>query len=64
MRRLSGTYDGTQYVVLEYADGHVECAALLRQLLEADEPRIPTGDTLAGLLRELFGDTLRVEEGD
>lgn len=62
MRRLTGTYDGVDHVLLEYDSGRVECTADLRALLLQDDGTVPTGAELEQALRLLFGDTLVVRE--
>jgi hypothetical protein len=62
MRRLSGTYDGVEHILLEYPDGRVECPSDLRALLQHDDGSMPTGTELEQALRLLCGDSLQVRE--
>jgi hypothetical protein len=62
MRRVTGIYDGVEYVVLEYAGGMVECPSALRALLVHPDDTMPSGAELEQACRGLFGDTLRVRE--
>jgi hypothetical protein len=68
MRRLSGTYDGVEHVILEYdppASGAVpmlECPSNLQAVLAGPGGVMPTGAALDEACRTLFGDTFQVRE--
>ena len=62
MRRLTGTYDGVEHVILEYPDGRIECTSPLRAVLQNADGSMPTGNELEQALRLLCGDTLQVRE--
>ena len=64
MRRLTGTSNGTEYVLLEYAGGLVECASDVRELLCDVDGTMPTGTRLDAVCTVLFGDTFQVREMD
>jgi hypothetical protein len=68
MRRLTGTYDGVEHVMLEYdppSDGGVpmlECPSNLQAVLAQSDGTMPTGAALDAACRTLFGDTFQVRE--
>jgi hypothetical protein len=62
MRRLTGTYDGVEHVLLEYDNGMVECPSDLRSILASDEDIMPTGAALESACRLLFGETIQVRD--
>jgi hypothetical protein len=68
MRRLSGTYDGVEHVILEYdppTGGGVpmlECPSNLQAVLAQPDGTMPTGGALDEACRTLFGDTFQVRE--
>lgn len=62
MRRLSGTYDGTEYALQEYDNGVIECPSNLRETLVDAQGRMPRGEALEDALRVLFGESLQVKE--
>jgi len=62
MRRLTGTYDGVEHVVLEHDNGTVECPSDLRAILLQDDDTLPTGVELENACLLLFGDSLVVRE--
>jgi hypothetical protein len=64
MRRITGTYAGTDYELIEHVDGQVECPPAVHAVLAAADGTLPTGETLLRQCHVLFGDTLRVEEGE
>jgi hypothetical protein len=64
MRRLTGTYDGTAYVIHEYERGIVELPANLRELLVDTEGRMPLGEDLDDACRVLFGESFQAQEMD
>jgi hypothetical protein len=68
MRRLSGTYDGVEHVILEYdppATGGIpmlECPSNLQAVMAQADGTMPTGAALDDACRTLFGDTFQVRE--
>lgn len=62
MRRITGLYDGTEYVLLEYEHGIVECPSDLAPVLARPDHSLPTGAELVAQCRVLFGDTMQVRE--
>jgi hypothetical protein len=68
MRRLSGTYDGVEHILLEYdppTSGGVpmvECPSNLQAVLAGADGTVPTGVALDEACRTLFGDTFQVRE--
>lgn len=62
MRRLSGTIDGIEHVLLEYPDGRVECSGTLRDTLVNTDGTMPTDEALEDACRLLMGDSLVVRE--
>lgn len=62
MRRLTGTYDGVEYSVMEYDRNIVECPSNLREALVDTEGRMPRGEALEDACRVLFGESLQVKE--
>lgn len=62
MRRIIGLYEGTEYTILEYEHGIVECPAILTTLLARPDHSLPTGETLLAQCQVLFGATMRVED--
>jgi hypothetical protein len=68
MRRLSGTYDGVEHILLEYdppPGGGIpmlECPSMLQAVLAQSDGTMPTGAALDEACRTLFGDTLQVRE--
>ena len=64
MRRITGRYQGIEYVVLEYAHGIVECPSDLAAVLARPDHSLPTGAELVAQCQVLFGDSLHVGEDD
>lgn len=62
MRRLTGTLDHVEHIILEYDNGMVECPALLRDVLQEPDGTMPTGAALDEACRTLFGDTFQARE--
>ena len=62
MRRITGTYEGVEHVILEYERGIVECPSGLTKVLEGADHSLPTGEELLVQCRVLFGDTMQVRE--
>jgi hypothetical protein len=62
MRRITGTYDGVEYVLHEYDRGIVECPAALADLLRLPDNSLPIGEDLENACRVLFGESLQVRE--
>jgi len=62
MRRLTGSYDGIDYALIEYADGQVECPPAVLDLFQQPDGSLPTGAELEQVCRLFFGESFRVEE--
>jgi hypothetical protein len=68
MRRLSGTYDGVEHILLEYdppPGGGVpmlECPSNLQAVLAQSDGTMPSGADLDEACRMLFGTSLQVRE--
>ena len=62
MRRLTGTYDGQEYVIREYDTGLIECPEDLRPTLQMSDGRLPHGERLEHECRLLFGESFQVRE--
>ena len=60
--RITGLYQGTEYTILEYEHGIVECPMALATLLAQRDHSLPTGEALLVQCQVLFGATMRVED--
>ena len=62
MRRISGTYDGQEWIIFEYTKGMVECSTALSGRLQNEAGALPTGASLTEACRRIFGPTMVIRE--
>ena len=62
MTRIVGRYHDVEYTVVEYPNGRVECSSAIVNLLKNPDGSMPNRDDLVEACRDIFGDTLFVEE--